>query len=232
MKRMNLLPAELRPRTSARRGASYFVVAALGTAIVAMLAYGFVIRGVRQDETELSALQEETRQAQAQVDALSPYAAFADMKQTRARSVRTVAETRFDYERLARELARILPEGVSVSHLEVAPGALSAEETAKGVDSPDGLAEGDPTMRLNGCAPTQDAVADTLDRLRALSSATGVELGSSTSGGDSPSAPSGGGDKPYLVGGSSGGGGCGAVSFDATVTLAPAASDPVEEAGS
>lgn len=232
MKRMNLLPAELRPRISNRRGSSYFVVAALGAAIVAMLAYGFVIRGVRQDENELAALQEEARQAQAQVDALSPYAAFSDMKQTRARSVRTVAETRFDYERLARELARILPEGVSVNHLSVAPGAPSDEEAAKGADSVDPIAEGDPRMQMSGCAPTQNAVADTLDRLRALTSATGVELGSSTS--ETGALGSGGGDKPYLVGGSAaGGGGCaGAVSFDVTVTLTPATSDPVEEAGS
>lgn len=219
MKRMNLLPPELRPRDGARRGSSYVVLASLGAAIVAMLAYGFVIRGVHADESELASLNADTDQAQAQVEALAPYAAFTSMKQTREQSVRSVAETRFNYERLARELARILPQGVSVSHLEVAPGGPSESETALGADNPDATgAVGPPVMQVTGCAPDQDAVADTLDRLRALTSATEVKLGSSGSQAGSTSS-GGSGDEPYLVSGSGGGGGCGAVSFDATVTM-------------
>lgn len=216
MKRMNLLPAELRPRDGSRRGASYFVVGALGAAIVAMLAYGYVLSGVRSDESELASLQADTEVARAQVEALGPYAEFAAMKDTRARSVRGVAQTRFDYERLARELARILPEGVSVSHLDVGPGEPSKEEAAKGADNPDAEHTGPPTMHVSGCAPDQDVVADTLDRLRALTSATGVTLGSSgVAGGGST-----GGDGPRLVSGPSGGCiGDSTVSFDATVTL-------------
>lgn len=227
MKRMNLLPPELRPRDGARRGSSYMVVGALGGAILAMLTFGFVIRGVRSDESELASLQEDTKRAQAQVEALSPYAEFSDMKQTRAQSVRSVAETRFDYERLARELARILPKDVSVSHLEVSPGSLSQAEAAKGADTPDASGEAAPTMQVSGCAPTQDDVADTLDRLRALTSASAVALSSSRSAGGSSS-----GDKPYLVSGTGGGGGCGRVSFDVNVTLTPPGAAPVQEAGS
>ena len=218
MKRMNLLPAEPRPRDGGRRGSSYVVLGALGAAILAMLSYGFVIRGVRTDENELASLKEDTAQAQAQAEALSPYTNFAAMKQERADSVQAVAETRFNYERLARELGRILPAGVSVSHLQVGKGSPSDEALAKGADSPHAAAEdGPPTMQVTGCAPDQDAVADTLDRLRALTSATGVTLGSSggEGGGDGSSSS----DQPYLVSGSTPGGGCGAVSFDAMVTL-------------
>lgn len=231
MKRMNLLPQELRARESARSGSSYAVVAGLACAILAMLAYGLVISGVRTDEAELAALQEETHQAQSRAAALSPYAAFAAMKQTRARSVRGVAETRFDYERLTRELARILPPRVSVGHLEIGPGSLTEEEAALGADNPDGEApEGAPRMLLSGCAPNQDTVADTLDRLRALTAASSVTLGSSGSSGSGSGG--GGGDKPYLVSGSGGGGGCGRVSFDATITLKAPTGASTEEAGS
>jgi Tfp pilus assembly protein PilN len=234
MKRMNLLPPELRPRDSSRAGSSYVLVGVLAFAIVGMLAYGFVIRGVRSDESELASLKEETAQAQARTAALSPYAAFSEMKQTRARSVRSVAETRFDYERLTRELARILPSGVSVSHLEVGPGSLTEQQASQGADNPEAISdEGAPRLVLNGCAPTQDAVADTLDRLRALTGATSVSLGSSGSSGSDTSA-GGGNDQPYLVEGAGGGGsgGCGKVSFDATVELEPATALAPTEAGS
>jgi Tfp pilus assembly protein PilN len=237
MKRMNLLPPELRPRDGGRRGSSYLVLGALAAAIVAMVAYGAVIHGAHAGESELATLQAETERAQDSADALNPYAEFTDMKDTRARSVRAVAETRFDYERLTRELARILPRGVWVSHLEVTPGGLSAADVEKGADNPDAASRGLPVMSLSGCASSQETVADTLDRLRALTGATDVALGSSgTEGGGggtgAPATAGGAGEEPYLVASSGGdggaGGGCGnsgrpRVSFDVTVTLsAPA----------
>jgi hypothetical protein len=78
-------------------------------------------------------------------------------------------------------------------------------------------------MTVSGCAPDQDVVADTLDRLRALTGATNVTLGSSSnSAADAQTSSS--SRRPYLVSGSGANGGCGAdgrprVAFDATVTL-------------
>ena len=97
------------------------------------------------------------------------------MKQERERSVRTVAETRFNYERLTRELARILPAGVWVGHLAVAPGEPEQSVVDAGADSAVGAQPLAPAMTISGCAPSQDVVADTLDRLRALTTATEVE---------------------------------------------------------
>ena len=226
MKRMNLLPVELRPRAGGRHGSSYRVIAALGAAVVLMLAYALVITGVRSDETELVGLQDETADAQARADALAPYGEFAAMKKRREQSVRAVADTRFDYERLTREIMRILPGGVWIGHLEVAPAPAEAEAVAAGSDSVDGSQPTPPAMTVSGCAPSQDVVADTLDRLRALTGATNVTLGSSSSSG----AASGGGGKSYLVSGAGANGGCGGegrprVSFDATVTLTVPAGD-------
>jgi hypothetical protein len=73
-------------------------------------------------------------------------------------------------------------------------------------------------------------VANTLDRLRALTGATNVELGSSSRAQTSSSATS---RKPTLVGGGGSTGGCddasGHVAFDATVTLtAPGPSEAAQ----
>lgn len=222
MKRMNLLPPEMRPRDGVRRGVSYMVVGALAAAVAAMLSYGIVIGGVRHDETELASLRDETAEAQARADALSPYGEFAAMKERRERSVRFVAGTRFNYERLTRQLAQILPDGVWVSHLDVAPAPEDDEAVKAGADSMRAAIPTPPAMTVSGCAPSQDVVANTLDRLRALTGATDVTLGSSShSGTESAGASS---NKPYLVSGSGADGGCGQAGrprfgFDATVTL-------------
>ena len=219
MKRMNLLPPELRAREGRRRGSSYLVVGALLASVIAMLVYAVLVGGVHSDEAELASLKDETAQADARTNALRPYGDFADMKDERARSIRTVADTRFDYERLTRQLARILPAGVWIGHLEVAPAPPEQDVLEAGADPVTGASEPPPAMTVSGCASSQDVVADTLDRLRALTGATDVALGSSKhSGADAQSSSS---RQPYLVGGA---GGCGSagrpqVAFDATVTL-------------
>ena len=222
MKRMNLLPPELRPREGGRRGSAYMVIGALFASVVAMLAYAMVIGGVRSDETELASLKDETQQAQARADALRPYGEFAAMKDQRERSVRVVADTRFDYEQLTRELARVLPAGVWVSHLDVAPAPPAADVLEAGADSATGAQEAPPAMTVSGCAPSQDVVADTMDRLRALTGATNVELGSSRQSDGSVAASS--TRRPGLVSGTGTETDCGQagrprVAFDTTVTL-------------
>jgi len=206
MKRMNLLPPELRPRDGKRAGSAYVVVAMLGVSVVAMLAYGLVLSGVHSDESDLASVKEEISRAADRAQALAPYGEFADMKDRRERSVVLVADTRFDYERLTRELARILPDGVSVGHLEVAPAPPADDVVSAGADSAAATSSAEvPAMTVSGCAPGQGAVADTLDRLNALTGATGVKLGASGDGG--------------ADGGSSAANCGGGVSFDATVTL-------------
>jgi hypothetical protein len=219
MKRMNLLPPELRPREGGRRGSSYLVVGALFASVVAMLAYAIVIGGVRSDETELESLKHETEQANARTDALRPYGDFAAMKDQRERSIRTVADTRFNYERLTRELARVLPAGVFVGHLEVAPAPPEQDVIAAGADPVSGAQATPPAMMVSGCAPGQEVVADTLDRLRALTGATNVELGSSRN--PDSTATSSNSQGPRLVSGGGANDGCelGEIAFDATVTL-------------
>ena len=70
-------------------------------------------------------------------------------------------------------------------------------------------------MTVSGCAPNQDVVADTLDRLRALTSATNVELGTSSNSSEAAGASS---DKPYLVNGAGAGAsaGCDATASPST----------------
>jgi len=220
MKRLNLLPPELRPRGGSVRHSTYAVLGGLLAATLAMTLYWFVQSGANSTANEIEGLHKETTAAKQDAASLGPYAEFSAMKDARERSVRLVADTRFDYERLTRELTRILPEHVWITGLDVGPTELDPKEGADSVTPP--ASAGALTVTLSGCAPNQPTVADTLDRLTALTGATGVDLGASGDGSVSGGPASGsGGNEPLLESGPSAGGCTGSVSFQATVDLAP-----------
>ena len=133
MKRLNLLPSELRPRGGNVRHSTYAVLGGLLAATLAMTLYWFVQSGANSTANEIEGLHKETTAAKEDAASLGPYAAFSTMKDARERSVRVVAETRFDYERLTRELTRILPEHVWITGLDVGPTELDPEEGADSV---------------------------------------------------------------------------------------------------
>ena len=219
MKRLNLLPSELRPRGGNVRHSTYAVLGGLLAATLAMTLYWVVQSGANSTANQIEGLQNETTVAKKDAASLGPYAAFSAMKDARERSVRVVAETRFDYERLTRELTRVLPEGVWIGHLDVAPAPPEQSVVDAGADSTVGAQEPPPAMTVSGCAPSQDVVANTLDRMRALTSATDVELGTSSNSSEKTASSS---DRPYVVSGAGASADCaghGEVAFDATVTL-------------
>ena len=219
MKRLNLLPAELRPRGGNIRHSTYAVLAGLLAATLAMTLYWFVQSGTNTTANEIDGLQQETQAAKEDAASLGPYAEFSAMKDARARSVRLVAQTRFDYERLTRELTRILPEHVWITGLDVGPTEAELEEGADSVQAT--MSAGALTVSLSGCAPNQPTVADTLDRLTALTGATSVNLGASGDGSVAgPRSSGSGGGESLLQSSSNGAAGCtGSVSFQATVDL-------------
>lgn len=218
MKRLNLLPAELRPRGGNVRHSTYAVLGGLLAAVIAMTGYWFVQSGASSTASEIESLHGETQAAKEHAESLGPYAEFSAMKDARDRSIRVVAKTRFDYERLTRELTRILPEHVWITGLDVGPAELDSDAGADSVQAAD--AAGSLTASISGCAPNQPTVADTLDRLTALTDATAVNLGASGDG-ITGQRSSGSGGESLLESSSSAAGGCtGSVSFQATVDLA------------
>jgi len=222
MRRLNLLPPELRPRAS-HGSTSYAVIGGLVVMILAMFVYGLVQAGANSKADEITELHKETASAKEDASALGPYAEFASMKDARARSVRLVADTRFDYERLTKELTQILPKNVWITGLDVGPPEVDG--LAEGADSAAAAeASGNISVNVSGCAPTQQTVADTLDRLGALTGATGVELSASGDGSSVGGGASGSGDGATLESAPSGAGcgaGMGSVSFGATVAITP-----------
>ena len=237
MKAVNLLPEKHRPRqaTGGQGKGGYVVLGVLGAVLVGVLVYVLTLNSLNDSKSKITEATAEAARLNEQANSLGPYGDFAKIKSDRVQSVKELAQGRFDYERLVRELADVLPPDVwLVNATASATGDPSSTGTttpapptgASGAAATPAPAIG-PTLKLEGCARDQSQVAVTLVRLRELQGATDVSLDHSTRGEDNTSAAA-----AAPAGGSSGGGdaSCGTTggkpnySFQANVTFAPATS--------
>lgn len=214
MRPVNLLPAEHRAVVASgeRAGASYFLLGALALVLVAVIAYAVTGAQLAQSRDDAARIGQQATAVEAEATALAPFGEFSELKNARITAVSQLALGRLDWERLARELALVLPRGTWLTAMDgnangqgaAAPAPAPAPATAGA-----GTAAPVPTVTLTGCAKDQPTVATALVRLRRLNGAQSVELKSS--------------DRPRVdkaSGGSGGAGGCGKFySFNAVVEL-------------
>lgn len=220
MRPVNLLPEKLRPRgaSGGGQGTAYIALGVLGALVVAVLLYVVTANQASSRTAEAAQAQEEAKQAESQSVALGAFGNFAAIKQTRTASVRGLAQARFDWERLVREISRVLPSNVWIT-------TLSASATPEETTGPTANAPQGPSLRLTGCASSQPEVAATVLRLRRLHRAQEVKLQDSTR-----SETEGGAGAP--AGAPAGGtASCSGYQFNATVnftTAPPASPAPVK----
>ena len=244
MNAVNLLPEKSRPRkrSGGKNRSSYVTLGVLGAVFVAMLVYVLTLNSINSSKTETAEATAEAARLEAEANALGAYGDFAKIKTERVKSVQTLAQGRFDWERLVRELAHVLPSDVwlvnasasaSPSDAAATPGAAGAAGAASGAAAdPTGAAPvaSGPVLTIQGCARDQSQVAVTLVRLRELQGAEDVSLEHSTQGEDPSSGGT--GSAPNTSGASDQG--CGVTdgkpnySFQADVTFA---AQPVASSG-
>jgi Tfp pilus assembly protein PilN len=209
MRPVNLLPQSARPYQASGKGSggSYVLVGVLAALVLGVAAYVLTSNQITTRKNDVARAQQETQAAQTKSAGLQKYGEFAQVASARLSAVGTLAAGRIDYERLLRETSRVLPSGVWLTQLD-------AESTGSGASSSTPstatTAAPSPTVHMLGCAPSQDSVATTLVRLRAIHGSGDVQLNDS-------------GRALQLAGGSSSGGGdCGKnFAFDILVTLTP-----------
>jgi Tfp pilus assembly protein PilN len=179
---VNLLPPRYRPaRASGERpGIAYIAIGALAVLFVMVLLYVVTVNDIDEAENKTAQAQAEQQAAQARIGQLQAYGDFASLKTSREAAVAGVAELRFDYERLMREVALVLPHNTYLTAFSAAPGgaggtATSGSTTATG-----------PTVAISGCAPSHPAVATAIVRLRKLHNIESVDLASSTKATSAP----------------------------------------------
>ena len=170
MRPVNLLPPRYRPaRASGERpGIGYAAIGALAVLLLMVVLYVLTNNKINDAKEATAKAEVDKQAAQARAGQLTSFGDFAALKASREAAVASIAEVRFDWERLMRETALVLPKG---SYLTSFAGDALADPNA-------------PTATLAGCAPSHPGVADTLVRLRKLHNAVSADLSSSAKGGE------------------------------------------------
>jgi Tfp pilus assembly protein PilN len=194
MRPVNLIPPEDRRGGSAplRTGPLPYVV--LGGLVLALLAVVLVVLANNQiveREGEVAKLEREDAAAAAKAERLAAYTEFRTMSEQRVATVSDLADSRFDWERVMRELSLVLPSDVWLVGLTgtAAPG-VAVDGGSTGETSGMRAAVPGPALELSGCAKGQEAVAGFITALEDIDGVTRVgvqaselpEKGSSDSG--------------------------------------------------
>ena len=123
---------------------------------------------ISDSKTEKAGLEAQVAEAQAQAERLRSFADFASVQQAREQTVSSLAQSRFDWERVLRELAIVIPNDVWLTNLDatVSPDAAStgagssaAPRSSSGTESIAG-----PSLEIQGCADGHEAVAGSSPR--------------------------------------------------------------------
>jgi Tfp pilus assembly protein PilN len=182
MKAVNLIPNDQRRAqgTGSQSGSAYMVIGVLVTLLAMVAGYVVTSNKVTENKNDAAAAKAEAASLEAEVAQRGSFTNFAQIKQTRLDSVSGVAETRFDWERLMRELARVMPSGswLQSSDADVTGEVAGAEgDTASAAGT---SAVPQPKANLVGCTPEQSDVAQMMVRLRQLHRVADVELNESS----------------------------------------------------
>jgi Tfp pilus assembly protein PilN len=181
MKPVNLVPQDQRrrkPSEGSGKGA-HAVLGILAVLLAMAVVYVLTANSITEKESQAEQARIEADQLEAQAANKVSFTDFADIAQTRAASVAAVASTRFDWERLMRELSRVMPEG---SWLTSASASVTGATDAASATAPAAPADpatagtGGPSANLAGCTPKHSDVARMMVRLRQLHRVVDVEL--------------------------------------------------------
>jgi Tfp pilus assembly protein PilN len=182
MRPVNLIPSEERRGEQAPLRSGPLAYVLLGVLVVVLAGVtALVLTGnqISEREGEIATLEAEDAAARARAERLAPYTQFRTLSEQRAATVSSLADSRFDWERVMRELSLILPSDVWLTGLaaSVAPG-IGIEG---GGSSLRGSTSG-PALELSGCANGQEGVAGFVTSLKDIEGVTRVGVSSSELG--------------------------------------------------
>ncbi|MGN6276663.1 MAG: PilN domain-containing protein [Solirubrobacterales bacterium] len=204
MRPVNLIPPDQRQGSQSplRTGPLPYIV--LGGLVALLAGVAMLVttsNQISESKNELVTLTVEDEAAQEQAQKLAAYVQFQQLHQERVETISSLADSRFDWERVMGELSKILPPDVWLTSLKASasPEASSGGSGESGGSSLRGSIAG-PALELNGCADGQDGVAGFITALKEIDGVTRVGVESSAIPPKKSGAES---------GGSSGGGGGG-----------------------
>jgi Tfp pilus assembly protein PilN len=186
MRPVNLIPPDERRGEQAplRTGPLvYILLGALVLALGGITAMVLTDNQISERKSELAKLEQEDAAAAAKAAKLAAYSQFRQLSEQRVATVQSLADSRFDWERVMRELSLILPGDVWLVNLTAtaAPGVSVSSEGGGGGGGGGDLrsAAPGPALELSGCAAGQTSVAGFVTALKDIDGVTRVGIQSS-----------------------------------------------------
>jgi Tfp pilus assembly protein PilN len=181
---VNLIPKEERlgaPKSLRSGPTAYIIVGALVAALLGVTT--LVVTGNRIDDLngEVAQVEGEIAGTEAKAQELSAYTQFHSVREQRVATVAGLADSRFDWERVMRELALILPDDVWLTGLTASANPSVAP--AGGASVPLRSSIPGPALSLVGCAKGQTGVAGFVQSLKDIDGVTRVGVESTGLGG-------------------------------------------------
>lgn len=174
MRPVNLIPPEDRRggRAPLRSGPlSYVLVGGLAVVLIAVTALVLSSNDIAEKEAEIAQLELDRDAATAEAAELSPYAEFELLQRSRRLTVAGLAQSRFDWERVMRELALVIPSDVTLTELTASAGGPAEGEAAIQTDTVLG-----PNLQISGCAKSHHAAGVFVAALEDIDGVTRVGL--------------------------------------------------------
>lgn len=183
MRPINLIPEEDRrgQHAALRSGpVLYIAIGALVAALVGVTALVLTDNQISERKAEAAELRREDAAAKGQAERLAAYTAFRSLHDQRVATVTSLAKSRFDWERVMRELSLVLPSDVWLTDLvaTVAPGVTIEGADTTSASSLRAGAAG-PAIEMSGCATGQEEVAGFVTALKDIDGVTRVGVESS-----------------------------------------------------
>jgi Tfp pilus assembly protein PilN len=183
MRPVNLIPPEDRrgDRAPLRSGPlSYVIVGALASVLAAVTLMVMTSNDIAEKEAEVDRLEAELETTTSEAERLAAFTRFEALRTQRESTLASLAQSRFDWERVMREMALIIPSDVTLTELNGsaaanADGSIATEEI------------GAPNLALKGCASSHTAVADFVAALEDIDGVTRVAVGRSEASSDAAS---------------------------------------------
>ncbi|MEK6277195.1 MAG: PilN domain-containing protein [Actinomycetota bacterium] len=177
MRPVNLIPPEERRGEAApiRTGpVAYLIVGALAAVLAAVTFVVFTGNQISDREARVAELKDQEASAKARAESLAAFAEFHTVQEQRTATIRSLADSRFDWERVMRELALVMPNDVWLTGLNGT--VASGVNVGDAVSIADRAEVAGPALELIGCARGQESVAEFLAALEDIDGVTRVGL--------------------------------------------------------
>jgi Tfp pilus assembly protein PilN len=179
---VNLIPPEERRGDAAplRTGPlPYILLGGLVAVLLGVIAMVLTGNQIADSKAEVTRLTREDAAEEAKAQRLASYTQFREMSEQRVATVNSLADSRFDWERVMRELSLVLPNDVWLVGLTASAAPGVSVEGGGGSASGMRAAIPGPALELTGCSRGQEATAGFVTALEDIDGVTRVGVQSS-----------------------------------------------------